>query len=35
MHYNEVRPHSSLQYLTPMEFRRKSEMTTQPGVMNF
>ncbi len=24
-HYNEVRPHSSLQYLTPAEFRRVSE----------
>jgi len=35
VHYNEVRPHSSLQYLTPMEFRRKSEMITQPGAINF
>lgn len=24
-HYNQVRPHSSLGYLTPLEFRRQSE----------
>ncbi|MBJ6764142.1 transposase, partial [Myxococcaceae bacterium JPH2] len=24
-HYNQVRPHSSLGYLTPLEFRRKCE----------
>ncbi len=27
-HYNEVRPHSSLSYLTPYEFKRK-QLTTQ------
>lgn len=27
-HYNEVRPHSSLQYLTPAEFRRASECSS-------
>ena len=28
-HYNEVRPHSSLGYLTPAEFAAKLEQTTQ------
>jgi putative transposase len=28
-HYNEVRPHSSLQYRTPTEFRRHHESTQQ------
>jgi len=35
VHYNEVRPHSSLQYLTPLEFRRKSETRSLTGAMNF
>ncbi|VVE59272.1 transposase [Pandoraea horticolens] len=30
-HYNEVRPHSSLQYLTPAEFRRVSECSSTTG----
>jgi transposase InsO family protein len=30
-HYNEVRPHSSLDYLTPIEFKTEnSKTTTQP-----
>ena len=30
-HYNEVRPHSSLDYLTPIEFKTENvSMTTQP-----
>jgi len=33
-HYNEVRPHSSLQYLTPAEFRRASEGVTTTGAIN-
>ncbi|WP_374626562.1 integrase core domain-containing protein, partial [Pandoraea sp.] len=33
-HYNEVRPHSSLQYLTPAEFRRASEVVTTTGAIN-
>ncbi len=27
-HYNEVRPHSSLGYLTPLEFKRSIQMQT-------
>jgi len=27
-HYNEVRPHSSLGYLTPHEFKTKTAMKT-------
>ena len=31
-HYNEVRPHSSLDYLTPIEFKTgNSKTTTQPA----
>ena len=29
-HYNEVRPHSSLDYLTPIEFKREKVTTTNP-----
>lgn len=34
VHYNEVRPHSSLNYQTPHEFRRKLEnsLTTEAQV---
>ncbi|MGD1326182.1 integrase core domain-containing protein, partial [Pandoraea pnomenusa] len=32
-HYNEVRPHSSLQYLTPAEFRRVSECGSNTGAV--
>ena len=28
MHYNEVRPHSSLGYLTPYEFKRAMQLTS-------
>lgn len=31
-HYNDVRPHSSLDYRTPLEFRRHHE-STQPGAI--
>ncbi len=31
-HYNEVRPHSSLQYLTPMEFKQQRRQDLQPAV---
>jgi putative transposase len=31
-HYNEVRPHSSLQYLTPVEFKRELRQNLQPAV---
>jgi putative transposase len=31
-HYNEVRPHSSLQHLTPREFRRQLRQDLQPAV---
>jgi len=35
-HYNEVRPHSSLGYLTPTEFRAKHVATNdQPGAAVF
>ncbi|QBC31820.1 IS3 family transposase [Pandoraea sp. XY-2] len=33
-HYNEVRPHSSLQCLTPAEFRRASECSSTTGAVN-
>ncbi|WP_139133343.1 IS3 family transposase [Pandoraea sp. ISTKB] len=33
-HYNEVRPHSSLQYQTPAEFRRASECSSTTGAVN-
>ncbi|SNU82175.1 transposase [Pandoraea sputorum] len=32
-HYNEVRPHSSLQYLTPTEFRRAIECSSTTGAV--
>jgi putative transposase len=31
-HYNAVRPHSSLDYLTPIEFRRRHESNNQEAV---
>ncbi|TEA74897.1 transposase, partial [Allopusillimonas soli] len=33
-HYNEIRPHSSLNYLTPRQFVRtlNQELTTQAGI---
>lgn len=31
-HYNEVRPHSSLQYLTPAEFKLELRKELQPAV---
>lgn len=31
-HYNEVRPHSSLQYLTPAEFKQQPRQDLQPAV---
>jgi putative transposase len=34
MHYNEVHPHSSLQYLTPAEFRRASGRSSSTGAVN-
>jgi putative transposase len=30
-HYNEVRPHSSLQYMTPVEFHQQDATSTNPG----
>ena len=30
-HYNDVRPHSSLQYATPTEFRRRCEISSKNG----
>ena len=30
-HYNEVRPHSSLEMLTPIEFKQKLLSTTTPN----
>ncbi len=35
IHYNEVRPHSSLQYQTPAEFRRANEEKSTTGAVNF
>jgi putative transposase len=32
-HYNEVRPHSSLGYRTPAEFRRHYESTQQGAIL--
>ena len=32
-HYNEVRPHSSLGYLTPIEFRRRYESIHQGAIL--
>lgn len=31
LHYNAVRPHSSLDYLTPNEFKAKLKTSTHPG----
>ena len=31
-HYNEVRPHSSLQYLTPAEFKQQLRQDLQPAI---
>lgn len=31
VHYNDVRPHSSLQYMTPAEFRRSIESSSTTG----
>ena len=35
IHYNEVRPHSSLQYATPAEFRQGCEISSTTGAVNF
>lgn len=35
VHYNEVRPHSSLNYQTPAEFRRASDIDSTNRAMNF
>ena len=32
-HYNDVRPHSSLDYSTPNEFRRYHESTHQGAIL--
>jgi putative transposase len=32
-HYNDVRPHSSLDYRTPNEFRRHHESTHQGAIL--
>ena len=32
-HYNAVRPHSSLDYLTPLEFKQHHESINQPAVL--
>ncbi|VFR40088.1 Mobile element protein [plant metagenome] len=32
VHYNEMRPHSSLQYLTPVEFKQQPRHILQPAV---
>jgi len=32
-HYNEVRPHSSLQYLTPAEFKQELRQELQPAIL--
>jgi len=31
-HYNHVRPHSSLNYLTPLEFKQHGHSTANPAV---
>ena len=33
-HYNEVRPHSNLQYMTPVEFNRQHATSTNPGALS-
>lgn len=33
LHYNEVRPHSSLQYLTPAEFKQQLRQDLQPAIL--
>jgi transposase InsO family protein len=33
-HYNEVRPHSSLRYMTPVEFHRQHATSTNPGPLS-
>jgi putative transposase len=33
-HYNDVRPHSSLHYRTPKEFRRHHESTHQGAILS-
>ena len=35
IHYNEVRPHSSLKYQTPAEFRRAIDSSSTTGAVNF
>jgi len=35
LHYNEVRPHSSLKYQTPAEFRRAIDSNSTTGAVNF
>jgi len=35
VHYNEVRPHSSLSYKTPSEFRQQAEIDSTNRAMNF
>lgn len=35
IHYNEVRPHSSLSYKTPAEFRRQAEIDSANRAMSF
>ena len=32
-HYNHVRPHSSLEYHTPVEFRRRYEFIDQGAIL--
>ena len=34
-HYNAVRPHSSLNYLTPIEFKQQHQPTNQPAIFQF
>ncbi len=34
-HYNDVRPHSSLQYATPAKFRRDCEVSSTTGATTF
>jgi putative transposase len=34
-HYNEVRPHSSLGYLTPWELIRKTNQAAQGAILQF